>query len=199
MPRRTFSSVLGLASPRRARSGVELAWSRADTLSVVRSFSVHLSAATGSSIAVDSSTAVDSSKTGDSRALSLPLAFFTFFFSFSFDLGSSAFAFGAAFLAESVFVFELLAGSLFVAKAEAFAAALSGGLGAIQSGSAAEKPEGLTAPQEAKVSKIVSRVDETSFGLGAHDGAVEKGNFSGQARRARARTRKELDGVSCFT
>jgi hypothetical protein len=117
------------------------------------------------------------------------LAFFTFFFSFSFDLGSSAFAFGAAFdssafafgaafaasagggfnafaapaddgfapfcslLAESVFVFELLAGSLFVAKAEAFAAALSGGLGAIQSGSAAEKPEGLTAPQEAKVSK----------------------------------------------
>jgi hypothetical protein len=166
------------------------------------------------------------------------LAFFTFFFSFSFDLGSSAFAFGAAFdssafafgaafaasagggfnafaapaddgfapfcslLAESVFVFELLAGSLFVAKAEAFAAALSGGLGAIQSGSAAEKPEGLTAPQEAKVSKIVSRVDETSFGLGAHDGAVEKGNFSGQqarGARARARTRKELDGVSCFT
>ena len=98
-------------------------------------------------------------------------AFFTFFFSFSFDLGSSAFAFGAAFdssffafgaafaasagfpafvapaddgfvafcslLAESVFVFELLAGSLFVAKAVAFAAALSGGLGAIQSGAAA--------------------------------------------------------------
>jgi len=164
------------------------------------------------------------------------LAFFTFFFSFSFDLGSSAFAFGAAFdssafafgaafaasagggfnafaapaddgfapfcslLAESVFVFELLAGSLFVAKAEAFAAALSGGLGAIQSGSAAEKPEGLTTPQEAKVSKIVSRVEETRFRIGSPRWrGRERQLFWTGAARARARTRKKLDGVSCFT
>jgi hypothetical protein len=164
------------------------------------------------------------------------LAFFTFFFSFSFDLGSSAFAFGAAFdssafafgaafaasagggfnafaapaddgfapfcslLAESVFVFELLAGSLFVAKAEAFAAALSGGLGAIQSGSAAEKPEGLTAPQEAKVSKIVSRVDERVSDWEPTMARSRKATFlDRRGARARARTRKELDGVSCFT
>jgi hypothetical protein len=42
----------------------------------------------------------------------------------------------------------------------------------------------------------LDKLDEFKSAQSIHD-AVEKGNFSGQARRAR--TRKELDGVSCFT